>query len=535
MKVTRRDALKGGAGIVGAALAGGLSPRALSALASTATPGRLSDIDHVVIVIQENRSFDHYFGTYPDVRGFSDPHALPGVFSQRFGKNAAVPPIGRILPYHLDTGMSGAGECTPDPGHGWGPQHQAWNGGAMDAWGAAHAGDADWSFMGYYTRSDLPYFHAVADAFTLCDDYRCSVIASTTSNRVYSVSAWLDPHGTAGGPVQSTISWNPASRGTLSWTTYPERLTAGGISWLAYSSPDADSEENPLVNFKQFYPGNPGYRPSYTDAVFGHTFQDFLADAAAGNLPQVSWVLTSIVDDEHPSGAPQSGEFALQQVIAALTADATSWAKTALFWTYDENGGFFDHLAPPAAPPGTAGEYVGTDVIGLGFRVPMLVISPFSKGGFVCRDTFDHTSLLRFIESRFGVEIPNLTPWRRSVTGDMTSAFNFVAPDLATPSLPVATPMDLTQHPECASEEASMRPSPLPAAQTMPQQEPGARPSPSGPVPPGNVPETPISLMEVVAGAAVAGGAWWLHRRASSHEDSFEGEEVRPAIAEPVE
>ena len=534
MKVTRRDALRGGAGVIGAVLGGGLSPRALRALAATAGPGQLTDIDHVVILIQENRSFDHYFGTYPGARGFGDPNAIPGVFSQRFARNTSVAPVGRILPYHLVTSSGGAGECTPDPGHGWGTQHDSWHGGAMDGWGAAH-GSEDWSFMGYYTRSDLPYYHAVADAFTLCDGYHCSVLASTTSNRVYSVSAWLDPEGIAGGPVQSTITWTGPSSARLSWTTYPERLTAHGISWIAYSSPDADSEENPLVDFTQFYPGNPGYRPSYTDAVFGHTFQDFLADAAAGTLPQVSWVLTSIVDDEHPSAAPQEGEFALQQVIEALTANPLSWARTALFWTYDENGGFFDHVAPPAAPPGTPGEYVGTDVIGLGFRVPMLVVSPFSKGGFVCRDTFDHTSPLLFVERRFGVEVPNITPWRRSVVGDLTSAFNFVAPDFAPPALPVARPMDLTQHPECATEEASMNPSPSPASQSMPAQEPGTRPSPSGPLPPSGVPETPYTVIEIAAGAATLGAAWWLRRHSPAHEDPLEGEEIGTLVADHVE
>jgi phospholipase C len=442
--------------------------------------GRLTDIDHVVIVIQENRSFDHYFGTYPAVRGFSDPNALPGVFSQAYAGNTSLPPVGRLLPYHLDTSSGGGGECTPDPTHGWGPQHQAWDGGAMDAWGAAHAGDADWSFMGYYTRSDLPYYYAVADAFTVCDAYHCSVLGSTTSNRLYSVSAWLDPDGTAGGPVLSTISWNPTSP-KLTWETYPERLTAAGVSWRAYSSPDADSQENPLVDFRQFYPGNPGYRPAYTEAVFGHTYADFLADAAAGQLPQVSWVLTSIVDDEHPSAPPQQGEFALSEVITALTANPAQWAKTALLWTYDENGGYFDHVPPPSPPPGMAGEFVGTTPIGLGFRVPMLVVSPFSQGGFVCRDVFDHTSLLQFLEARFGVEVPHLTEWRRSVTGDLTSAFNFADPEFSPPSLPVATPWVAAQHPECVSEEATMAASPRPVRQSQPAQEPGRRRTPSGP------------------------------------------------------
>jgi phospholipase C len=477
--IDRRELLRAGAGLA-VATAGGVVPGWLaSAAAAPACPGKLSDIDHVVIVIQENRSFDHYFGTYPGVRGFSDPTALPNVFSQAFANNTSVPPRGRVLPYRLNTSSAGRGECTPDPTHAWGAQHQARDGGAMDAWGAAHAGDADWSFMGYYSRSDLSYYYAVADAFTICDGYHCSVLGPTTPNRLYSVSAWLDPHGVSGGPVTGTFSWDPTAP-RLSWTTYPERLTAAGVSWIAYSSPDADSEENPLVDFKQFYPGNAGYRPSYTDAVFGHTYADFLADAAAGQLPQVSWVLTSVLDDEHPSAAPLEGQFALQEVIAALTSNQAAWAKTALFWTHDENGGFFDHVPPPTPPPATAGEFVGQAPIGLGFRVPLLVVSPYSQGGFVCRDTFDHTSLLQFIEARFGVEVPFLTGWRRSVTGDLTSAFNFARPQFSAPRLPVAPPWVPAAHPECATEEITMAASPRPTFQRLPAQEPGTRPSPSG-------------------------------------------------------
>ena len=449
-----------------------------------ACAGRLNDIDHIVIVIEENRSFDHYFGTYPGVRGFSDRHGR-AAFSQTFPANTSVAPVGKILPYHLDTSMTGKGECTPDPTHSWAPQHRSWNGGAMDGWGAAHQGE-DWSFMGYYTRSDLPYYYAVADTFTICDRYHCSVMGSTTSNRLYSVSAWLDPHGDAGGPVLSTITWDP-TKPKLSWTTYPERLTAAGVSWASYASPDADTQENPLVDFKQFYPGNTGYRTDYTEAVFGHTYADFLADAAAGHLPQVSWVMTSIADDEHPSGPPRAGEFALQQIIDALTANPTSWAKTALFWTYDENGGYFDHVAPPTAPAGTYGEWITAPSppnpagpIGLGFRVPMLVVSPFSRGGFVSTETFDHTSLLQFIEQRFTVEVPNLTPWRREVTGDLTSAFNFAAPDFSPPQLAPRTPWTPVEHPECVTEELTMDPSPAPAHQAMPAQEPGTRRRPSG-------------------------------------------------------
>lgn len=498
--LSRRDLLKAGATLGALAISDLFSPAVLRALSTPAIRGGLADIEHVVFVMQENRSFDHYFATYPAVRGFADPRAIHGVFEQSFAKNTAVAPVGKVLPYHLDTTKPGY-ECNPDPGHSWGTQHQSWNGGKMDQWGAAHSGDKDWSFMGYYTREDLPYYYAVADAFTICDAYHCSVMGSTTSNRLYSLTGMLDQDGKYGGPVLSTISWSPQSRGVLDpgWVTYPEVLLDAGVSWKYYSTPDADTQENPLVNFKQYYPGystNPALNlraVKLFDGLFGQSYENFLIDAAAGTLPQVSWVNTHITQQEHPAGAPQDGEFALQAIIEAVTANPLTWPKTVVFYTYDENGGFFDHVAPPTAPPGTPGEFVknsngtyDTLPIGLGFRVPMLIISPFSRGGFVARRVFDHTSQLRFLERWLtakgvsNVTVPNLSAWRRSTTGDLTSALNFAAPNITLASLPVAQPMNPIDHPECPTEEASMAASPTPTSQSLPGQEPGKRLSPSG-------------------------------------------------------
>jgi phospholipase C len=172
-----------------------------------------------------------------------------------------------------------------------------------------------------------------------------------------------------------------------------------------------------------------------------------------------------------------------------------AWAKTALFVTYDENGGFFDHVPPITAPPGTAGEYVTVPAvpdptligspaingpIGLGFRVPTFVISPFSRGGFVSSDLFDHTSLLRFLETRFGAEVPNLSAWRRATVGDMTKAFNFTKPNTSVPSLPSTTaalPAILT---ECATNLVGTTPYVLPTPQALPTQETGTALRPSG-------------------------------------------------------
>ncbi|HUE26929.1 MAG TPA: alkaline phosphatase family protein [Solirubrobacteraceae bacterium] len=488
--ISRRELLAAGA------LAGlGLSAGAGAASARTRlAPGRVTDIEHVVIMIQENRSFDHYFGTYPSVRGFSDSHAISGVFAQDNPANKTAAPVGKLLPFHLDS--AAGGECTEDITHAWGAQHQAWNRGAMNHWGEAHAGDADHTYMSYYKRSDLPFYYAVADAFTLCDAYHCSALGSTTGNRLYAMTGMLDPDGLYGGPVTSTIAATSAPQGILDpgWVTYPELLTKSGVSWKYYANPDSDDEEEPLVLFKQYYPENPGVDRVLAAELAANAFapqfpSDFVRDVAAGTLPSVSWVNASAVQDDHPPDAPNDGQFALATVLRALFSNPAVWARTALFYTFDENGGFFDHVPPPTAPPGTAGEYLKgnpSDPIGLGFRVPLLVISPFSRGGFVARadptgpdpsHTFDHTSLLRFLETRFGVPVPNLSAWRRAATGDLTEAFNFAAPDFSIPALPAALPDNPLQHPECVQQS----PYPTPATQSMPTQEPGRRPSPSGP------------------------------------------------------
>src|SRR5258708_1370190 len=311
LRPTRRTVLKAGAGVAAALGGGPLSSRLLKALAVPRGAGRLTDIEHVVFFMQENRSFDHYFGTYPAVRGFQDPAALTGVFEQPFAANKLVAPVGKLLPYHLDTSAAGGGECTPDPGHSYGTQHDSWNGGSMDGWGAAHAGDNDWSFMGYYNRGDLPYFYAVADAFTICDAYHASVMGSTTSNRLYALTGMLDPEGRYGGPVKSTISWSPQNRGVLDsgWVTYPEVLTDAGVSWRCYAPLDADDQDNPLVDFKQYYPGNPGVDPVHaaklSASLFGQSYENFLAAATSATLPQVSSMLSHITQSAHPAAPPQ--------------------------------------------------------------------------------------------------------------------------------------------------------------------------------------------------------------------------------------
>jgi phospholipase C len=338
--------------------------------------------------------------------------------------------------------------------------------------------------MGYYRRADLRLYYALADAFTICDRYYCSVLGPTDPNRLMSMSASLGQSGSKGGPLLQTLdpgAQRALVQGTFRWTTMPERLQARGVSWKVYEDPGTGILDSTLPFFAAF--NKPG---ELADRAFGNTFPgDFLADLRSGSLPKVSWLLANVLESEHPGfSSAVAGEAVMAEILYALLSHPKVWKKTALFVTWDENGGFFDHVAPPVAPPGTPGEWLTASPlpaaaggiagpIGLGFRVPMLVISPFSRGGLVCPDVFDHTSTLRFIETRFGVEVPNLSGWRRRVTGDLTNAFNFAAqPNYRAPRLPSPSFTSVVQ---CVSPE------PVKVSRMgIPRQEKGSRKRPSG-------------------------------------------------------
>jgi phospholipase C len=506
--LSRRQLLA--AGIAGAAgfLLSACTGSTVHKAATTPPAGSdLGAVEHVIFLMQENRSFDHYFGSYRGVRGFGNhPAGSLGAFAQPWLANTIRPPLGSLLPFHLDTNTTDA-ECTFDLTHAWGPQQQSWNGGRMDRFVEVHTNPANEGpdngllTMGYYTRSDLPFHYALADAFTICDGYHCSVFGPTHPNRLHWISGTLDPSGKQGGPVLVTNS-DPSKQFSLSWTTMPERLQAKGVSWKVYNPPGSEYQphsasalllsDNVLLYFKQYAdPSSALYKQA-----FGPTYpNDFATDVANNTLPAVSWIIPGVLPqalDEHPPGPPSAGAWLMNNVISTLASNPKVWSKTVLFISYDENDGFFDHVPPPTPPPGTSGEYLTVDPlpadakgisgpIGLGMRVPMLVVSPFSRGGYVCSDTFDHTSQLRFLETRFGVEVPNLTSWRRSVTGDLTSALRLSSPNASVPSLPaVSTTPDgdpkvtrECQAPELIEVDVSGPPYALPATQSMPTQESG--------------------------------------------------------------
>ncbi|HXS07590.1 MAG TPA: alkaline phosphatase family protein [Rhizomicrobium sp.] len=432
------------------------------AIAKRATPAKLSDIDHFIVLMKENRSFDHYYGSLNGVRGFDDA-AAGSVFRQADALN----PQGHILPFRLDTKKTNA-QRLYDLDHSWEGQHAAWNNGRMDNWVPTHRridGESGPLTMGYHTREDIPFYYALADAFTICDGYHCSMFGPTNPNRYYLMTASIDADGKAGGPALDNNGRH------YSWETYPERLERAGISWRVYHEED-DYDCNILKYFTQ-YQKAPANSALYENALRDRPLYELLWDIRHGNIPQVSWIVPASYLSEHPDYLPAAGEHHTHQILRALWANPTLWAKTALIVNYDENDGLFDHVAPPVPPPGTEGEFVGGLPVGLGFRVPCLVISPFSRGGYVASQTFDHTSTLRLLETRFGVEVPNLSKWRREATGDLTSAFGFGhAPRFDVPKLPETEKALAVAE---ADAMASGRPG-VPAAQVMPRQESGVRP-----------------------------------------------------------
>jgi phospholipase C len=510
-ETSRRAFMVGGAtAALGATVAGQVGgqhkitdtqARLLDKVTAAATgSASLSDVKHIVILMQENRSFDHYFGTLSGVRGFSDLSVLhqangAPVFNQYgYQPGTGVDPAGYMQPFNLlNNPPAENGEATNDISHGWTTQHQSWNSGKMDSFIKAHlAADGNTNgpvTMGYFTRSELAFYYALADAFTVCDNYFCSVLGPTDPNRLMAISANIDPSGKAGGPVITTATDRIAMTGALNWKTMPEALLEAGVSWKVYNDPTGILGLGVLSYFKNYT--NPfsitgleliakGLTPSYPG--------DFQSDVKNGTLPSVSWIVPPLAECEHPAAPPEWGEYLVQQILNILVSNPEVWAQTVFIVNYDENGGFFDHVPPPTAPAGTAGEYLtGTlpssaggiaGPVGLGFRTPCLVISPFSAGGYKYSGTLDHTSTLRLIESLFKVTVPNLSAWRRSVTGDFTGALALVNPPVTkVPSLPstsigsnIAVVEEAVLNALAGTLDVGI-PYPLPTSNSMPSQE----------------------------------------------------------------
>lgn len=494
---------------LGSIAAAGLSTAALPEsiakaleIAPHTVTGTIEDVRHIVVLMQENRSFDHYFGMLRGVRGFSDPRAVKlygsgdPVFVQPNKNESGVvqsPPTQvPFRPTGNDLGLA----FLPDLAHGWRDAHGAWNNGRYDGW----IQNKSRTTMAYLQRSDIPFHYGLADAFTVCDAYHCSTMTSTDPNRYYLWTGWCgqgganDPDSPTSGSTPGAVSLvNSTGNGVppfgpvvtnaeagYNWRTYPERLGAAGISWKVYQDTGVgltaagswgwgtpyigNYGDNALLYFTQYQNATPGSAlfegarrgttifdgTTYTN---GTLFDQVRADVLNGTLPQVSWIVAPEAESEHPNWPAGYGAWYLSNMLSALTANPAVWASTVFIICYDENDGYFDHVVPPTPPmsaaqgkstvstvneiyPGTTSTGYPAGPYGLGARVPMLIVSPWSKGGWVCSETLDATSIIRFIERRFGVREPNISPWRRSVCGDLTSAFDFRATSATPARLP---------------------------------------------------------------------------------------------------
>lgn len=526
-KISRRRVLSAGAGT---AVAGSLLPPSLrQAMAvqhradagAVAGRGGLGEIRHVVVLMQENRSFDHYFGTLRGVRGFDDRNAVELPSGATMFQQPGPLGAGAVWPFSVREAASAQEQDLQYIGaldHSWSGGGAAWHGGWSDRWVTAKTA----ATMAYYDRRDIPLQYELADTFTVCDAYHSSIHSSTSPNRNHLVSGWTGFEPVGGGRAVNNDCYAEDVHPGYTWTTYPERLEEAGHSWRVYQEWDNYTNNNleffarfkdvakkalaevaGARNMTAFYGRmtdadeagrahltaqlakglatlSDGERSLFDRALHrgepGTTADEFAADVAAGKLPEVSYLVPAEIDCEHPGGSSpvQSAHF-VYKVLDALGRHPDVWRHTALFLTYDENDGFFDHVPPPVPAEGESEEerWQGSPT-GLGMRVPMTVISPWSVGGYACSEVFDHTSIIRFLEKWTGVREPNISEWRRSVTGDLTSAFDFTRarrqPEAEQPG----------EVPEF-TRRWSPRP---PDRQRMPRQEPGrrpARPLPYGP------------------------------------------------------
>ncbi len=507
-----------------ASLPAGLAPilaRAAS-IAPDRRTGTIGDVAHIVVLMQENRGFDHYFGTMPGVRGFGDRFPIPlpadpdgthrNVWDQR---DAAASPPRHMRPFPLSTQQDFDLMRMIGTPHTWSNAQAAWDNGRMAHWPEAKTQRA----MAYYSQADIPFQWAMADAFTLCDAYHCSMQTGTNTNRLFLWTGNNDPFGKGGGPAinnpdDDLSKPDAASKPRFFWTTYPERLEAAGVSWRVYQDMADNFADNPLANFLQYraaYRGDAGSRKVLAEkGLSTHGLDALRADVLADRLPQISWVVGTAEGSEHPGpSSPAQGAAYTAKVIEALTANPAVWARTVLFINFDENDGFFDHVPPPAPPspdadlPGgfagastvsTLGEYhllrapgaEGDELnlrgrpYGLGPRVPMYVLSPWSRGGRVHSEVADHTSVIRFMERRFGVREPNISAWRRAVCSDLTSAFDFAHKAPVQPVLTPALTETMAQAAQRGAKAHAIAKQPdahPPETQPLPAQHPGIRPA----------------------------------------------------------
>jgi len=390
MEISRRQLLAG----TGAALGAAALEQALPATAATPTlpAPAASGIDHVVVVMMENRSFDHYLGWLPGANG----RQAGLTYTDRYG-------VTRQTHHLTDT----QGCAHPDPDHSFEGGRVQYNGGRCDGW--LRSGENDEFAIGYYTQGDLGFYGHAVPYWTTFDRYFSATLAETYPNRFYQHSARTDRlHNSTDIATMPTI-----------W----DRLADRGVSHSYYYV------DTPFLAL---------WGPKYLDIA--RTWPQFLADCATGSLPAVSFLDPKFQDegtgtsaDDHPHADIRAGQSFLNQVYEAVTG-GPAWGRTALVINYDEWGGFFDHVPPTVVPDATPERGTGQR----GFRTPAMMISPRARRRHVAHNAYDHTSVLKMIEWRWGLD--PLTP-RDAAARNIAEVLDFSrAPNLAAPrwSVPAA-------------------------------------------------------------------------------------------------
>ena len=377
---------------------------AAGAFAAGIGRGAASPIQHIVLVMSENRSFDHMLGWFPNADGKQAGLS----YTDSGGVSHST--------YNLAPDWTGCGHA--DPNHDYGPARTEYNNGAMNGFLQASTGN-DVYCIGYYVENDLKVLSALHRNFTTCDRYFPSILGPTFPNRIFSHAGQTDR-------LDDSISFS-----TL--PTIWDRLRAAGVS-------------------HKYYYGNLPFLALWglRYATISEPFAVFLSDCANGTLPAVSYVdpsftlLLNTENDDHPFSDIRNGEAFLSQVYRAL-ANSPVWDSTVVIFTRDEWGGFFEHIPPPRAQ---APNNVDTDLVNgkalLGLRVPTAIVSPWTVGNptnpSVTSEVFDHTSVLKLIESVFGVA-PLGARETSSDVGNILDVIDVSRPAMPAPQLPVANPV----------------------------------------------------------------------------------------------
>lgn len=574
---SRREFIKKAALLSGlGGLASVLPPSIERAFAINPAPGTtFLDAEHVVILMQENRSFDHCYGSLSGVRGFNDPRAfiMPDKKPVWFQTNQKGQ---TYAPFRLNIKETNATWMGSLP-HGWTDQVDARNNGRNDKWLTAKpSGHKDYKEMpltlGFYSREDIPFYYSLADAFTVCDQNFCSSLTGTTPNRLHLWTGKVREDAKSQARIRNSETDYGAE---AKWTTFPERLEDNGVSWKVYQNElsvgvgltnEQDDwlgnfTDNPLEWFSQynvrFHPAhvksNPEDQKIYTTEKWnklsdreksihkkafttnindpegyhelvtvsyddngtkremkvpkGDVLFQFRKDVNEGTLPTVSWLVAPSTFSDHP-GSPWYGAWYLSESIDILTKNPEVWKKTIFILCYDENDGYFDHVPPFVPPDNTPDEYQSLEMdlkrrpaeeargsaIGLGYRVPLVVASPWSRGGAVNSQVYDHTSIIMFLEKFIGhktgkkIMESNISSWRRSICGDLTSVFKPYNGETMKMPEPLKKDQFYESIHKAQFKKVPLMPDPLTAEEVkavvagksiakMPKQEKGTRPS----------------------------------------------------------